>query len=116
MSELVEVVAVVRTSLLERLVHLLHEAGVPRLTVTSVHAIGRGVDPDRERFAVEDGEPYQGKSMLQLVSAAERAEMIVELICRTAATGRRGDGIVYLRPVLGVTKIRTRATGLGALD
>jgi nitrogen regulatory protein PII len=37
------------------------------------------------------------------------------LIANAARTGRRGDGIVSVHPVLGITKIRTGARGLEAL-
>ncbi len=116
MTELVEVIAIVRTAMLERLVHVLRDAGVPRLTVTPIHAIGRGVDPAAARLSVDEGVPYSDKSKVEFVCRGERSTMYTELICRAAGTGRQGDGIVYLRPVLGVTKIRTGAEGRAALD
>jgi len=42
--------------------------------------------------------------------------MYTELSCKAARTGRRGDGIVSVRSVLGVTKIRTGAQGPVALQ
>lgn len=54
--------------------------------------------------------------MVQFICAGERCEMFTELIARSACTGRRGDGIVSVHPVLGVTKIRTGATELATLD
>ncbi len=41
--------------------------------------------------------------------------MHVELMCNAARTGRQGDGIVYVRPVLSVTKIGTGIEGVAAL-
>lgn len=115
MTELVEVRAIVRLQMLERVVRALKEAGVPRLTVTRVHAIGAGVDPAAAKLSLEEGSEYADKAQVQFVCAAERAEMHVELICRCGRTGRRGDGIVYVQPVLAATKIRTGAKGLDAL-
>ena len=42
MANVVEVRAIVRREMLDRVVHALKDAGVPRLTVTRVHAIGAG--------------------------------------------------------------------------
>ncbi len=42
--------------------------------------------------------------------------MFTELVARAARTGQRGDGIVSIKPVLGVTKVLSGATGLEALN
>lgn len=115
MTELVEVRAVVRLEMLERVVRTLKESGVPRLTVTRVHAIGAGADPATAKLALDEGSEYTDKALVQFICAGERCEMFTQLIALAARTGRRGDGIVSVYPVSGVTKIRTGATGLGAL-
>lgn len=115
MSEIVEVRAIVRKEMLDRVVHRLKEAGVPRLTVTKVHAIGSGVDPAAARISFEEGTEYVDKAMVQFICAGERCEMFTELIAGVARTGRRGDGIVAVYPVVDVRKIRTDARGLAAL-
>lgn len=113
---LVEVRAVVRLQMLERLVRALKEAGVPRLTVTRVHAIGAGVDSAEARLSLDEGSEYVDKAIVQFVCVGERSQMYVELLCQAARTGRRGDGIVYVQPVLAVTKIRTGVEGVPALE
>jgi nitrogen regulatory protein P-II 1 len=115
MKEIVEIRAIVRTEMLDRVVHCLKESGVPRLTVTRVQAIGAGVDPASQKISFEEGSAYSDKAMVQFICAGERCEMFTELIARAAHTGRRGDGIVSVHPVLEVTKIRTGAAGLNAL-
>lgn len=115
MSALVEVNAVVRVEMLDRVVHMLRESGVPRLTVIPVHAIGRGVDPAGAKLSVREGTEYAEKAMIQFICDGERSLMHTELICKAARTGRQGDGIVYVRPVVGVTKIRTGVRGVDAL-
>jgi nitrogen regulatory protein P-II 1 len=115
MPDLVEVRAIVRLEMLDRVVHGLKESGIPRLTVTRVHAIGAGVDPAKAKISLQEGTEYTDKAMVQFICAAERCEVFTELIAQTARTGRRGDGIVSVHPVAEVTKIRTGATGLAAL-
>jgi nitrogen regulatory protein P-II 1 len=115
MSELVEIRAIVRREMLDRVVHCLKASGVPRLTVTRVHAIGAGVDPATAKVSLDEGTAYADKAMIQFICAGDRCEMFTELIAREARTGRRGDGIVSIHPVAGVIKIRTGERGLAAL-
>lgn len=116
MTEMVEIRAIVRIEMLDCVVHCLNESGVPRLTVTRAHAIGAGVDPASRKISLQEGTEYADKAMVQFICAGERCEMFTELIARAAHTGRRGDGIVSVHPVLEVTKIRSSATGLAALQ
>jgi nitrogen regulatory protein P-II 1 len=115
MSETVEVRAIIRLEMLDRVVRCLKESGVPRLTVTRVHAIGAGVDPASVKFSFDEGSAYADKAAVQFICAAERCDMFTELIASAARTGRRGDGIVSISPVQSVTKIRTGTTDLEAL-
>lgn len=115
MSGMVEVRAIVRLAMLDRVIQTLKDAGVPRLTVTRVHAIGAGVDPAAVRLSVDEGSEYADKALVQFVCDGERCAMFAELISAAGRTGRAGDGIVYTVPVHQVTKILTGATGLEAL-
>jgi nitrogen regulatory protein P-II 1 len=116
MASAVEIRAVVRTEMLDRVVRMLKEAGVPRLTVTRVHAIGAGAGPASTKSSFAEGSAYVEKAMVQFICNGERCGMFTELIAQTARTGRRGDGIVPVHPVEGVTKIRLGAEGLAALE
>ncbi len=111
----VEVRAIVRMEMLDRVVHCLKDAGCPRLTVQRVHAIGSGLDPAFAKISFEEGTEYADKAMVRLICSRERCDMYAELIERTARTGRRGDGIVSVHPVLEVRKVRTGVCGLEAL-
>lgn len=114
-TTMVEVRAIVRREMLDRVLRALKHSGVPRLTVTRVHAIGAGVDPDSAKLSLEEGSEYADKALIQFVCGGERCAMFTELITAAARTGRQGDGIVYIQPVSTVTKIRTGVTGLEAL-
>ncbi len=115
MREMVEVRAIVRMEMLDRVVRCLKDCGVPRMTVTRVHALGAGVDHATARLSIEEGE-YQEKAMVQFICSGERCEMFDELITGAARTGRSGDGIISVHPVLNVTKIRSGEVGLKALQ
>lgn len=113
---MVEVRGIVRVEMLDRVVHRLKESGVPRLTVQHVRAIGSGVDPASARISLEEGTEYADKAMVRFICGEERAEMYAELVADAARTGRPGDGIVSIHPVLAITKVRTGVRGLEALE
>ena len=116
MSNMVEVRAIVRLEMLDRVVRTLKDSGVPRLTVARVHAIGAGMDPASRKLSLEEGSAYADKALVQFICGGDRCAMYTESISNAARTGRCGDGIVSLHPVGGVTKIRTGAEDLAALE
>lgn len=115
MTDMVEIRAIVRLEMLDRVVHMLRDSGCPRLSVTRVHAIGAGADPSSPKYGVEEGSAYTEKAMVQFICGGERCEMFCELLMRTAQTGNPGDGYVSIHPVVNVTNIRTGVCGLDAL-
>ena len=115
MHNLTEIRAIVRLEMLDRVVCCLKESGVPRLTVTRVHAIGAGVDPASAKLSLEEGSAYADKAQVQFICASDKCEVYIKLISSAAWTGRRGDGIVSAHPVQHTAKIRTGAEGLAAL-
>lgn len=102
--------------MLPRVVRCLKEADVARLTVSRVHAIGAGVDPDVAKLSLDECSECGDKALVQCICEADRSEALAELVARTARTGRRGDGIVSLHPVVAVWKIRTGDRGPGVLS
>jgi nitrogen regulatory protein P-II 1/nitrogen regulatory protein P-II 2 len=115
-TELVEIRAIVRLDSLDRVIHAIRDAGCPRLTVTRVHSIGAGVDPDKAKLSLLEGTAFAEAAMVRLVCRASQAQTLTETICATAQTGKRGDGIVVEQAVRAVTKIRTGSRGYDALQ
>lgn len=75
----------------------------------------RAIVPAAARLSLDEGSEYADKALVRFVCAGGQCDMFTELIAAAARTGRQGDGIVYIQPVLAVTKIRTGVTGLEAL-
>lgn len=114
---MVEIRAVLRTERLSRVLHALEDAGVPRTTVSHVHGTGASVDPSELRVSLsEEGGAYMDKVLLRVLCGAERQDELVDVIAAAARTGKKGDGIVSVHPVVDVMKIRTEARGPTALD
>ncbi len=99
--------AIIRTERVEQVVTALRKAGVPRLTVQHVHAMGGGVDPEHYRLSFEAGGAYTEKAKLEFVCRPDDVDGLVELICREARTGHRGDGFIAVMDVERCVKIRT---------
>ena len=116
MDKLVEIQAVVRIEMLDRVVRQLKDAGCPRMFITSVRSIGAGVDSAFERFSESASSIYAEKAMVTMICGTDLCKMYIELIARVGRTGRQGDGIVWVRSVEQVVKIRTGDHGLGALS
>lgn len=119
MSEagMVEIRAVLRTERLSRVLHALEEAGVPRSTMSHVHGVGAGVDPAEARLSLgEEGGTYMDKVLLRVLCGEERRNEMVDLIATTARTGKQGDGVVSVHPVLDVVSVRTGRRGPAAVE
>ena len=107
--------AIVRTERAAAVVAALREEGVPRMTLSHVHALGSGVDPEHYRLSFEEGAAYTEKAKILLVCPAEQVDRVVEAIQREGRTGHRGDGVVFVSDVERVVKIRTGAVDALAL-
>lgn len=107
--------AIVRTERVGAVVAALREAGIPRLTVSHVHALGSGIDPEHYRLSFEEGGAYTEKAQMLLVCPAKVVDRAVEAIQREGRTGHRGDGVVFVSDVERIVKIRTGAENALAL-
>ena len=113
---MVEIRAVLRTDRLSRVLHALEKGGVLRSTVNHVHGVGAGVDPAESRFSVaEEGGDYMDKVLVRVLCRDERWTEVVDVIAEAGRTGKRGDGIISVHPVLDVVSIRTGRRGAEAL-
>jgi|GEM_PF-2103817 nitrogen regulatory protein PII len=113
--ELVQLEAIVRLQVLDRVIHHLREAGAGRLTVLRAHSIGTGADPVAARHSVEEGSAYADAGLVRVVCLAAQAPIFRRSILEAARTGRRGDGIIVESRVQHVVKIRSGVEGLDAL-
>jgi nitrogen regulatory protein P-II 1 len=52
---------------------------------------------------------------IEVLTAADSADEIVEAIAKAARTGKIGDGKIWVTAVDGVTRIRTGESGPGAI-
>ncbi|MEE0845305.1 MAG: P-II family nitrogen regulator [Eggerthellaceae bacterium] len=110
-----KITAIVRPEKLEPLKEALFGAKVNGMTVSQVQGCGN-----------QHGwkEYYRGTEVLlnmipkvkfELVVDDARVDELVDLICKTAATGQVGDGKLFITSIDEVVRIRTGERGVEAL-
>ncbi len=104
-----EIKAYVRPERVERVVRALHDAGVAIMAMSHVQSLGSLVDPAHVRVSMEAGTACTDHAKIELVCAEPDVDRLIELIREDAFTGERGDGIVFVSPVVRAVKIRTGA-------
>ncbi len=106
-----EVKAYIRCQKVEAVINSLEDEGISGVTMIDVLGIGTYSDPKTEKYSITCVEKYSDIAKLELVCSDEDVHSIVEIIRKTAFTGLKGDGIVYVSPVEMAVKIRTGAVG-----
>ena len=101
------IVAVIKPSRLDAVLEAVTEAGASGLTVTEVRGYGR----QRGKTEVYRGAEYEVKLLpkvkLEIATADENVEGVIEAICKAAYTGKIGDGKIFVYDLLQAVRIRT---------
>jgi len=99
--------AYIRTNMIDKVIHALEDAGFTDMTVIDVRAIRGGIDPKDLDYSVEFAERYMNVAKLEIVMQDDHVESAKETILKTARTGKKGDGLIYISPVDEAIHIRT---------
>ena len=99
--------AYIRANIIDNVIHALEEAGFTDMTVIDVKAIRRGINDKDLEYSVEIAERYMNVAKLEIVLNDDCVERAKEIILKTARTGRKGDGLVYISQVDEAIHIRT---------
>ena len=110
-----QVVAVIKPSRLDEVRDALSAIGVKGMTVTEVKGFGQ----QKGHTEIYRGSEYQvhflPKIRIEIAVADATCDEVVETIRTTAATGKIGDGKIFVSDLLSVIRIRTGETGDEAL-
>lgn len=113
--DFVKVEAMIRPFALDDVKERLTALGVGGMTVTEVRGFGR-TGGKRE---IHRGSSYVidfvPKLKIEIVVPTRLAEEVVHAIREVAASGRIGDGKIFILPVLDAIRIRTDERGESAL-
>jgi nitrogen regulatory protein P-II 1 len=103
--------AVIQPSKLEAVKNALHDIGVEGMTVLEARGHGR----QKGHTEVYRGREYTvdliPKVKLEMVLTDDMADKAVQAICKTARTGKIGDGKIFLTRVDDAIRIRNDERG-----
>ncbi len=109
------VTAIIKPFKLDDVRHALHEAGINGITVTEVKGFGRQKGHTELYRGAEYKVDFLPKLKLEIAVTRELAELVVEAIQQSAATGKIGDGKIFISSLEEVIRIRTGETGAQAI-
>ena len=89
--------------------------GLSGMSVTNVQGFGRGRAMGAPKRVDEDLLDYSLRMKLEIICKDEIVEKIVSLIEKTAHTGLRGDGKIFVTPVEMAVRISTGERGENAV-
>jgi len=109
------ITAIIKPFKLDDVRDALAEAGIQGMTVTEVRGFGRQKGHTELYRGAEYVVDFLPKLKLEIAVADERAEEVVEAIAESAASGRIGDGKIFVQDLEQAVRIRTGEQGDEAL-
>ena len=110
-----KVECIVRPHLMEAVKTALQDVGVVGMTVSEVKGFGRQKGHTELYRGAEYNVDFLPKLKVETACTAEMAEQVVEAIQSAAATGKIGDGKIFVSSLEEVVRIRTGETGAQAI-
>jgi nitrogen regulatory protein P-II 1 len=111
-----KVEAIIKPFKLEEVKDALAAVGVQGLTVSEVKGFGRQKGHKELYRGAEYVVEFLPKAKLEIVVSDDIVEKVVKAIVDGAATGRIGDGKVFVAPIEEAVRIRTGETGDAVLS
>jgi len=109
------ITAIIKPFKLEDVKNALKEAGIAGLTVAEVQGVGRQGGHTETYRGAEYQVDFVPKMRVDVVVGDDVAEVVVAAIVNAAATGKIGDGKVWVSPVEDLVRIRTGERGPDAV-
>ena len=111
-----EIKAYIQAHKLSEVTLALHQVeGLTGMSVGDVQGFGRGRARQSRYRIVEDLIEYMPRVKLEIVCRDELVEEVIAAIEKTAHTGLRGDGKIYVTPVETAVRISTGERGEAAV-
>ena len=107
--------AIIKPFKLEEVREALVEAGVEGLTITEVKGFGRQKGHTEMYRGAEYSVDTLPKIKLDILVDDEKTQNVIDVIVKTANTGKIGDGKIFISSIDDVIRIRTGETGSEAI-
>jgi nitrogen regulatory protein PII len=109
------ITAIIKPFKLEDVRNALKEVGISGLTVTEVQGVGRQGGHTETYRGAEYQVDFVPKLRIDVIVDDAEAPSVVDAIVNAAATGKIGDGKVWVSPVEDLVRIRTGERGADAV-
>jgi nitrogen regulatory protein P-II 2 len=109
------VTAIIKPFKLDDVRQALAEVGVSGITVTEVKGFGRQKGHTELYRGAEYNVDFLPKIKIETAVTDELVEQVVDAVVQSAATGKTGDGKVFVHKLEEVVRIRTGETGANAV-
>ena len=109
------VTAIIKPFKLDDVREALTEQGIQGLTVTEVKGFGRQKGHTELYRGAEYVIDFLPKLKIEVAVADSSVDSVIEVINRTANTGKIGDGKIFITAIEQAIRIRTGETGEDAL-
>ncbi len=110
-----KVEAVVRVFKMEEIKNALTERGIRGITITEVKGFGRQQGHTEMYRGTEYSVEFVPKIKMEVVCSDAQLQSVIDIILRTAQTGKVGDGKIFVSELYNTIRIRTGETGEDAL-
>jgi nitrogen regulatory protein P-II 1 len=109
------ITAVIKPFKLDEVKDALKAAGIAGMTVGEVRGFGRQGGHTETYRGAEYQIDFVPKVVLEAVVDDSQADLVVDTIARAAATGKIGDGKIWVTEVDRIVRIRTGEEGIDAV-
>jgi nitrogen regulatory protein PII len=109
------IIAIIKPFKLDDVRDAVAEAGIQGMTVTEVRGFGRQKGHTELYRGAEYVVDFLPKLKLEIAVPDDRVDAVVEAIADAAASGRIGDGKIFVQPLERAVRIRTGEEGDEAL-
>ena len=109
------IVAIIKPFMLDSVRDALTEVGIQGMTVSEVKGFGRQKGHTEIYRGAEYSIDFLPKVKIEIAVSDDVAERVVEAIHKAAATGKIGDGKIFVTEVIKAVRIRTGETDSDAL-
>lgn len=107
--------AIIRPERVQAVTKALEEKGFIGLTLTEVKGRGRQKGITLQWRAGEYRVDILPKVKVEVIIEAQKADEVIDTIVDAAATGKVGDGMIFVCPVEEVVRVRTKERSKEAL-
>ena len=109
------VTAIIKPFKVEEVRTSLNEIGVSGITISEVKGFGRQKGHTELYRGAEYVVDFLPKVKLEIAVPTQMEESVVEVIIKSASTGKIGDGKIFISTLEEVIRIRTGETGSDAI-